>query len=55
MLDHAASTAAENAVKTAATNTLAEQARGLLTNVAGAGIDYAALQQIGREATALGR
>lgn len=44
-----------NAAKTAATQTLAEQARGLLTNVAGAGIDYAALQQIGKEATALGR
>jgi hypothetical protein len=45
----------EDAAKKAATSTLAEQARGLLTNVAGAGIDYAALQQIGKEATALGR
>jgi hypothetical protein len=55
MLDNTARTVAENAAKTAATQTLAEQARGLLTNVAGAGIDYAALQQIGKEATALGR
>lgn len=44
----------------ASLNTLAEQAKGLLsgtnlTNLLGAGIDYAALQQIGKEATALGR
>jgi hypothetical protein len=50
---------AAGAVTRAATNTLLEQARNLipqqLTNLLGAGIDYAALQGIGREATALGR
>jgi hypothetical protein len=52
--------ATQKAVTDAARSTLAEQARGLLggstlTNLLGAGIDYAALQQIGKEATALGR
>ena len=50
----------DKAAADAAKSTLAEQAKGLLsgstlTNLLGAGIDYAALQQIGKEATALGR
>ena len=50
----------DKAASDAAKSTLAEQAKGLLsgstiTDLLGAGIDYAALQQIGKEATALGR
>jgi len=52
--------AAASAASDAAKSTLAEQAKGLLggstlTNLLGAGIDYAAIQQLGKEATALGR